>query len=90
LTKLPLDSTTDSNFIELLKLTNGELQRIVNKTEYSVLENTLARRTFDESGNYTVRPFIADIREHPNNDMFQWLANTKYLIGDIVSNNNIL
>lgn len=90
LTKLPLDSTADSNFIELLKLTNGEIQRIINKTEYSVLENTLARRTFDESGNYTVRPFIADIREHRNNDRGQWLANTQYLIGDIVSNNNIL
>ena len=79
LTKLPLDSTADSNFIELLKLTNGEIQRIINKTEYSVLENTLARRTFDESGNYTVRPFIADIREHRNNDRGQWLANTQYL-----------
>lgn len=90
LTKLPLDSTQDSNFIELLKLTNGEIQRIVNKTEYSVLETTLARRTFDESGNYTVRPFIADVREHRNNDRGQWLPNTQYLIGDIVTNNNVI
>lgn len=90
LTKLPLDSTQDSNFVELLKLTNGEIQRVVNKTEYSVLETTLARRTFDESGNYTVRPFIADVREHRNNDRGQWLPNTQYLIGDIVTNNNVI
>lgn len=89
LSKLPLDSTADSNFIELLKLTSGEIQRIVNKTEYSVLENTLARRTFDESGNYTVRPFIADVREHRSNDRGQWLANTQYLIGDVVVNNDV-
>lgn len=90
LTKLPLDSTQDSNFIELLKLTNGEIQRVVNKTEYSVLETTLARRTFDESGNYTVRPFVADVREHRNNDRGQWLPNTQYLIGDIVTNNGVI
>ena len=90
LTKLPLDSTQDSNFVELLKLTNGEIQRVVNKTEYSVLETTLARRTFDESGNYTVRPFIADVREHRNNDRGQWLPNTQYLIGDIVTNNGVI
>ena len=30
---------------------------MVRTTEYSVIEETLARRTFDESGDYTVRPF---------------------------------
>ena len=32
-------------------------------TQYSVLGDTLARRTFDESGDYTVRPFQFDARE---------------------------
>ena len=36
----------------------------VRNTEYSVLEETLARRTFDESGNYIVRGFDIDMREH--------------------------
>ena len=32
-------------------------------SKYSVLEETLARRTYDESGDYTVRPYQIDIRE---------------------------
>ena len=36
----------------------------VRATEYSVLEDTLARRTFDESGDYIVRGFDIDMREH--------------------------
>ena len=40
-----------------MKIDNGMLQSKVRTTEYSVLEETFARRTFDESGDYTVRPF---------------------------------
>ena len=64
LTKKTLTSTEDSNFIELLRLSNGILQNRVRTTDYAVLEETFARRTFDESGDYTVRPFDIDIREH--------------------------
>ena len=64
LAKKTLTSTEDSNFIELLRLSNGILQNRVRNTEYAVLEDTFARRTFDESGDYTVRPFEIDVREH--------------------------
>ena len=64
LTKLALNSIEDDNFVELLRLSNGQLQSRVRTTEYSILEDTLARRTFDESGNYTIRPFDLDVREH--------------------------
>jgi hypothetical protein len=40
------------------------LQNQVRTTEYAVLEDTFARRTFDESGDYTVRDFDLDLREH--------------------------
>ena len=63
LAKLSLTSTSDTNFLELLRLKEGKLQNQVRTTEYSVLEDTFARRTFDESGNYVVRPFDIDIRE---------------------------
>ena len=36
-------------------------------TKYSVIGDTLARRTFDESGDYTTRPFQFDIRESVDN-----------------------
>lgn len=86
LTKLAIDSILDDNFIELSRVENGDVKREVRATEYSVLESTLARRTYDESGNYTVRPFEIDVREHRNNNRGQWLAATAYLIGDVVSN----
>ena len=64
LTKKTISTTEDANFIELLRLSEGSLQNKVRNTEYAVLEDTFARRTFDESGDYTVRPFDIDIREH--------------------------
>jgi hypothetical protein len=86
LSKLPLTSTADDNFIELMQVDNGVIKKHVTNTEYSVLADTLARRTFDESGDYTVTPFDIDLREHRNNDRGQWLENTAYLIGDVVTN----
>ena len=64
LAKRTIASTSDSNFIELLRLENGFRQTQVRSTEYAILEDTLARRTFDESGDYTVKEFELDVREH--------------------------
>src|SRR5210317_439673 len=64
LTKKTIASTEDANFVELLRLSNGVLQNQVRTTEYAVLEDTFARRTFDESGDYSVRDFDLDLREH--------------------------
>ena len=64
LAKRTIASTSDSNFIELLRLENGFRQNQVRSTEYAILEDTLARRTFDESGDYTVKEFELDVREH--------------------------
>ena len=63
LAKLARDSTADSTFVELLDTKSGVLQSIVRETEYDVLADTLARRTHDESGDYTVRPFQLQIKE---------------------------
>src|SRR5210317_1332727 len=64
LTKKALASTEDNNFYELLRLSSGTLQNQVRTTEYAILEDTLARRTYDESGDYVVKPFDIDVREH--------------------------
>jgi hypothetical protein len=64
LTKKALSAVDDANFVELLRLKAGILQNQVRTTEYAVLEDTLARRTFDESGDYAVRDFDLDLREH--------------------------
>jgi hypothetical protein len=64
LAKKSLTATDDKNFIELLRLSNGILQNRVRTTEYGVLEDTFARRTYDESGNYITKGFELDVREH--------------------------
>ena len=90
LTALAIDSIEDENFIELGQVSNGNILRQVRSTDYSILEKTLARRTYDESGDYTVRPFKIQVREHRSNDRGAWKNNTSYLIGDVVSNNGKL
>ena len=57
LSKKEIDNFEDENFIELLRLNNGVLEKIVDKTEYNIIAEELARRTFDESGDYYVTPF---------------------------------
>jgi hypothetical protein len=86
LSKLAVDSVSDSNFIELIRVTDGILQSKVSETEYSILAKTLARRTYDESGHYTVSPFKVAVREHRNNDRGEWTGpGTAYRLGDIVT-----
>ena len=46
-----------------MRVKNGSIQKIVDKTDYNVFQENIARRTFDESGNYTVRPYGIDIKE---------------------------
>ena len=53
----PLDTEDEENFIEMLRIDNGFVTRQIVYPVYSVLGDTFARRTFDESGNYTVRRF---------------------------------
>jgi len=88
LSKLSLTSELDQDFFELARIENGIILKSINKTQYSILERTLARRTFDESGNYTVNPFRIQVREHRNNNRGAWAASTAYLQGDVVSYNS--
>ena len=63
LAKLSLTSTADASFVELIRVDTGQLRTKIEKTEYNIIEDTLARRTFAESGDYTVVPFEIDVRE---------------------------
>lgn len=52
------------DFIELLSILDGVVQRQITKTEYSIIKDELARRTYDESGNYVVRGLNINLREN--------------------------
>lgn len=59
-------SIDESSFFELMRVENGSITKQVKYPIYSEIEKTLARRTFDESGDYTVIPFIATVGPAPN------------------------
>ena len=54
LTKKPLNDFNDTDFIELLHVENGEIKKLAEESDYNIIKDYLAKRTFDESGDYTV------------------------------------
>ena len=79
----------DEGFLDTLRVENGIITKRYDRTEYSKLEETLARRTFDESGNYVVRPFNVTVLEHFKRDKYQIDLNLTssgeiFNVGDIV------
>ncbi len=67
LDKRLINDSGDSNFIELLRADAGELKKEDTTTQYSLIRDYLAKRTYDESGDYSVEPFKITINESLNN-----------------------
>ena len=61
---LPEAETVDNNYVEISKIEQGVMIYQKSASDYNVLGDTLARRTFDESGNYTVKPYSLENIEH--------------------------
>lgn len=57
--------TSGINYVDLAKIVNGVIATQREYSTYSDIEDTLARRTFDESGDYTVESFGIQYRDHP-------------------------
>jgi hypothetical protein len=67
----PLETAVDeSKFFELMRVENGAITKLVRYPIYSEIEKTLARRTFDESGDYTVSPFRASIGKSSDDNKY--------------------
>ena len=64
LAKKTLTSTDDTDFIEITRLVAGVKHADNPFPVYSVLEETFSRRTYDESGSYTVRHFPIQLKKH--------------------------
>lgn len=47
----------DQNFIELMRIENGQIQKQVDGTIYATIDEYFAKRTFEESGDYIVNDF---------------------------------
>jgi len=89
LSSLDTTSIADSTFLETMRVVNGSIVNNARNTEYSVLGDTLARRTFDESGDYTVRPFQFDMRETVNSTVANVDFDGVYANGATTDDGNI-
>ena len=74
-----LDDLNDDNFIELATIEDGNLKTSASKRGdaergkgsvfFDDLNDVLAKRTFDESGHYVVKPFDVSILNSLNNNL---------------------
>jgi len=62
LAKKSLTDFNDTNFIELLRIDDGEIKKIVTKSQYSLIRDYFAERTYDESGHYSVQKFDVQVK----------------------------
>ncbi len=64
---LAIGSRTEPNYIALLETENGIVTyNSLDVADIVQLNTNLAERTYEESGNYALNPFILDIREDKN------------------------
>ena len=69
LIKKSLTDLNDENFIELMRVVDGVLQKFIKAgtDNYNLIRDELARRTYDESGHYYIKPFPIVSKECLNN-----------------------
>lgn len=66
LSKKNIEDVETNDFVEIVRIQNGsEIFRKEN-TQYSLIRDELARRTYDESGDYYIKPFNVYVRESLN------------------------
>ena len=69
LAKKVLTDTQDQNFVEIARVEEGVLQTFQKDTQYNLITDTLAKRTYDESGDYYVKPFQLFAKESLNDQI---------------------
>lgn len=69
LSKVGLEETTDeTEFVSMIVVENGTVKKRKTIELEGKIEEAIAKRTFDESGNYTLSDPKVSIREHLAND----------------------
>ena len=70
LAKRSFDTIQNENFVVLVKVEEGVTTYIKSRSDYATIMETLAERTYDESGNYTVKPITIKFRDHQKKDEY--------------------
>ncbi len=66
LSKKAIDDFDDKSFVELIRIGSGEIKVLKESSDYNIIRDYFAKRTFDESGNYSVENFEVEISESLN------------------------
>lgn len=68
-----LDSTGTSlgpnetgDYVQLLRINNGEVENIARTASYSIIQHTLAERSDETNGPFIIDPFTLSFQEHLN------------------------
>ena len=64
LVKKLITDPNSADFIELLRTSSGTIQKKVERSDLGFINEVLAKRTQEESGNYYVKKFSIDAREN--------------------------
>ena len=86
LAKKALTDTNDTNFIELLRIDNGEIKILNSETQYNLIRDYFAKRTYEESGNYSLDNFKLDVLNSLNDGIS---GDGVYKLGELTDNGNI-
>ena len=68
LTSYESAETPDDDFLSIIEITDGRTTKEQKLVEYSAILDTLAQRTFDESGNYSIDAFNMKAIDHDTDD----------------------
>jgi hypothetical protein len=60
------ENTDANNFVTLFTINDGIIQTTFERSQYNILQDELAKRTFDEAGDYYVRGLTVILNEHLN------------------------
>ena len=64
------DSAEANKFMWLMDIEDGYITTKYESTDYSMLSNEMAQRTYDESGNYTLNPFPIEFKEGSTSEKY--------------------
>jgi hypothetical protein len=64
------DSEVANKFTWMMDVTGGAITTEYERSDYSLLSNEMARRTHDESGNYTLNPFPLELKDNTDPEKY--------------------
>lgn len=64
LSVVPFDYTEYPDFVTLFTIKDGVLQITNEKAQYNIIGDAMAKRTYEESGDYIVKGYNVQIQEH--------------------------